>query len=269
MRLTIVDVRVGDAKRYVSEVTMPHGGNFNPEWGYLAPKPGFIRSIRMVLLAGGIGTVAGMAVAVALVARPAPQMSVAARTMAQPSVSDALPKSASAPAFDAEVLQNSTPHAAQPEQLATHSIVGPGDLKDLAAAESRSATTIQQPPGVAALAEAPALADDAARTPSRPMATLADNAARAPSRPMPALADNAARAPSRPMPALADNAAQSPSKPIAAAPARKFSKKEHVARIRTPRPYQGPPLYDDTRGTFDFLPMIGRTIMGANPFWND
>lgn len=233
---------------------MPHGGNFNPEWGYLAPKPGFIRSIRMVLLAGGIGTVAGMAVAVALVARPAPQMSVAARTMAQPSVSDGLAKSASAPAFDAEVLQNSTPHAAQPEQLATHSIVGPGDLKDLAAAESRSATTIQQPPGVAALAEAPALADDAARTPSRPMATLADNAA---------------RAPSRPMPALADNAAQSPSKPIAAAPARKFSKKEHVARIRTPRPYQGPPLYDDTRGTFDFLPMIGRTIMGANPFWND
>src|SRR5581483_8839496 len=123
--------------------------------------------------------------------------------------------------------------AAQPEQLATHFIVGPGDLKDLAAAECRSATTLQQPPGVAALAEAPALADDAARTPSRPMATLADNAAQAPSRPMPALADNATRAPSRPMPALADNAAQSPSKPIAAAPARKFSKKEHVARIRT------------------------------------
>ena len=57
---------------------MPNPGNFNPEWGYLAPKPGFIRSARMALAAGAIGTVAGMAVAVALIAHPSVDVSVAA-----------------------------------------------------------------------------------------------------------------------------------------------------------------------------------------------
>ena len=68
---------------------MPNPGNFNPEWGYLAPKPGFIRSARMALAAGAIGTLAGMAVAVPLIAHPSADVSVAARTMAQPGTLDA------------------------------------------------------------------------------------------------------------------------------------------------------------------------------------
>jgi len=201
---------------------MPYPGNFNPEWGYLAPGPSIIRTVRMVVLAGAIGTVAGMAVTIALVARPAAEVSVAARTLAQPSVSDALPKSASA--FDAEPLQNSAQHvAAPPQQLPAHSSVDHRGLKDLAAADSRSATTVQRPASIAALAEAPALTDNAAEAPRG--------------------------APSVSVP-------------------RRVSKKEQIARIRTPRSDQGSPD-DDNRGPFEFFPLIGRTIIGANPFWNE
>ena len=67
---------------------MPNTGNFNPEWGYLAPRPGLIRSFRMALVAGAIGAVAGMAVAVVFIAHPTVDLSVAARTMAQLGESD-------------------------------------------------------------------------------------------------------------------------------------------------------------------------------------
>ena len=198
---------------------MPHGGNFNPEWGYLAPRPGFIRTLRAVLLAGAIGTVAGMAVAVALVARPAADVSVAARTMAQPSVSLTLSKSASA---NDQVLQDSARHVASP-QLPTSSGVDDRDLKDLVAAESRSTATIQQHTSVAALAEAPAWRDDASDTSSE-------------------------------------------AAPVSSP--KGMNKKAQVARAHTPR-NDSNFLERKDGGPLRFLPLIGRTILGANPFWND
>ena len=49
---------------------MRSAGNFHPEWGYLAPAPSFMRTLRIVLVATAIGATAGAAVVVSLVARP-------------------------------------------------------------------------------------------------------------------------------------------------------------------------------------------------------
>jgi hypothetical protein len=60
---------------------MGHAGNFNPEWGYLAPAPTFLRTARGFLIAAVIGGAAGAAVVLSLMDRPAAEASVAARTL--------------------------------------------------------------------------------------------------------------------------------------------------------------------------------------------
>jgi hypothetical protein len=50
---------------------MRSAGNFNPEWGYLAPAPSFMRTARVVLVATAIGATAGAAVVLSLIDRPA------------------------------------------------------------------------------------------------------------------------------------------------------------------------------------------------------
>jgi hypothetical protein len=50
---------------------MRSAGNFHPEWGYLAPTPSFVRTLRIALVATAIGATAGAGVVVSLVARPA------------------------------------------------------------------------------------------------------------------------------------------------------------------------------------------------------
>jgi len=49
---------------------MRSAGNFHPEWGYLAPAPGFLRTLRVVLVATAVGATAGAVVVVSLVERP-------------------------------------------------------------------------------------------------------------------------------------------------------------------------------------------------------
>lgn len=49
---------------------MRSAGNFHPEWGYLAPAPSFMRTVRIALVATAIGAVAGAVVVVSLVERP-------------------------------------------------------------------------------------------------------------------------------------------------------------------------------------------------------
>lgn len=49
---------------------MRSAGNFHPEWGYLAPTPSFVRTLRIALVATAIGATAGAGVVVSLVARP-------------------------------------------------------------------------------------------------------------------------------------------------------------------------------------------------------
>ena len=63
---------------------MRNTGNFNLEWGYLAPAPSFLRSVRLVVVAATIAATASAAVVFALVRQPAAEASVAARTLAPP-----------------------------------------------------------------------------------------------------------------------------------------------------------------------------------------
>ncbi len=58
-------------------------GNFNPEWGYLAPAPSLLRTIRIALVAGAVGATAGAAVVFSLVEKPAAEELVASRTLVQ------------------------------------------------------------------------------------------------------------------------------------------------------------------------------------------
>src|SRR5580692_7300181 len=45
-------------------------GNFSPEWGYLAPAPSMLRTVRVVLVATAIGATAGAGVVLSLIDRP-------------------------------------------------------------------------------------------------------------------------------------------------------------------------------------------------------
>ena len=51
---------------------MRSAGNFNPEWGYLAPAPNFMRTARVVVVATAIGATAAAAVVLSLAERSAP-----------------------------------------------------------------------------------------------------------------------------------------------------------------------------------------------------
>jgi len=66
------------------EVEMRSTDHFHPEWGYLAPAPSFLRTLRIVLVATAVGATAGAAVVLSLVDHPAAESdntTVAARTM--------------------------------------------------------------------------------------------------------------------------------------------------------------------------------------------
>lgn len=146
---------------------MRHAGNFNPEWGYLAPAPSFLRTARIVVVASVIGATAGAAVVFSLVDRPAAEESVAARTLAPPVVAASAPVAPvgipAATRLQAEELQTS-PQLQIDAQSATR-----GQSAKLratnahagtpAASESSAISTTQHPASVAALAEAPAAAD--------------------------------------------------------------------------------------------------------------
>jgi hypothetical protein len=141
---------------------MRHAANFNPEWGYLAPRPGFLRSARLVVVASAIGATAGAAVVFSLVDRPVAEESVAARTLVpQPVAGMPLPVHASiATPLPGEWQRPSltdTPGAAW-RQAAVPSPVHIGAAAS-SARESGTASTTLRPALGAALAEAPAMTD--------------------------------------------------------------------------------------------------------------
>ena len=64
-------------------------GNFSPEWGYLAPAPSILRTVRVVLVATAIGATAGAGVVLSLVDHSAgdgDKVAVAARAIVVTSV---------------------------------------------------------------------------------------------------------------------------------------------------------------------------------------
>jgi hypothetical protein len=138
---------------------MRHAGNFNPEWGYLAPAPSFLRTARVVVVAAVIGATAGAAVVFSLVDRPAAEESVAARTLVQPVASAFVP---TVTQLQAEELQASPPQPvalsgargqpAKPRAANAHAVTS-------GASESSTPSATQHPASAAVLAEAPALTD--------------------------------------------------------------------------------------------------------------
>ncbi len=84
---------------------MRSAGNFNSEWGYLAPAPSLMRTVRVVLVATAIGATAGAAVVLSLIDRPSADhdrtASIAAHAIvtsvqAAPALAAPMPSSATA-----------------------------------------------------------------------------------------------------------------------------------------------------------------------------
>lgn len=115
---------------------MRFSDNFHPEWGFLAPARGVMRTLRIVVVATAIGASAGGAVVFSLMDRSDSEELVAARTLAQPvqttlaaasaqasaasmqaaPSTQAAPSMQSAPAIQASAsTQTSAPHAVAPQ----------------------------------------------------------------------------------------------------------------------------------------------------------
>jgi hypothetical protein len=160
---------------------MHHAGNFNPEWGYLAPAPNFLRTTRLFVVAAAIGATASAAVVFSLMDRPAAETSVAARTLVQP-VAPAVPARSAplvaqlqTPSEPASVSQTQRADSAMRPQGAA--VAAHASAASPAAGESGAASTTQQrPPVAAALAEAPKIMATEA-PPAGALATEAGTAA--------------------------------------------------------------------------------------------
>jgi hypothetical protein len=167
---------------------MRFAGNFNPEWGYLAPAPSFMRTARIVVVATAIGATAGAAVVLSLAQSPVPgaladtgKALVVVHSLVQPAeaatpVAATAPVQASAPIIAAvparvpamPLAKTNTPpsvQAAAPArgpQPSVQASVAPARVMPPvsaagapAASESVSMSTPAAPASVAALAESP------------------------------------------------------------------------------------------------------------------
>jgi hypothetical protein len=100
---------------------MRSAGNFHPEWGYLAPAPTFVRTVRIALVATAIGAVAGAAVVVSLVQRPGSNDDNAIAAHALLTRAPVISSPAAAPHTTAPAVATVTPPkppAHQPQQFA-------------------------------------------------------------------------------------------------------------------------------------------------------
>jgi hypothetical protein len=170
---------------------MRHAGNFNPEWGYLAPAPSLLRTTRLFVVAAAIGATASAAVVFSLMDRTAAETSVAARTLVQPvepARSAPLVAQLQTQSAQASVSQTQRADAASAMRPQGAAVAAHASAGSPAATESGSPSTTQRPPGAAALAEAPRIMTTEA-PPARALATESSTAAApeaAPAAPAPA-----------------------------------------------------------------------------------
>jgi hypothetical protein len=114
---------------------MRSAGNFHPEWGYLAPTPSFVRTLRIVLVATAIGATAGAGVVVSLlphrasgagadssIAAHALVTSVPAANSSAAAIAPAPPAAAASQAQTAAV--SAQPAFASPQQPARSGAIG-------------------------------------------------------------------------------------------------------------------------------------------------
>ena len=222
---------------------MRHAGNFNPEWGYIAPAPNFLRTARVFVVAAAIGATASAAVVFSLMDRPAAETSVAARTLVQP-VEPALP-TRSAPLMEQLQTQSEQTSVlqAQPSVSQAQRADAAGVVHTGASSAVGAASTTQRPPIAAELVEAPRIIMTTEAPPVRVFASEPNTAA------VPEAAPIAAAA-----------AAPTP------APRTVIKKPRAVARATAPPRYDVPryaapryePRYDSMqRGPYAFLRQYG------------
>jgi hypothetical protein len=155
---------------------MRHTGNFNLEWGYLAPAPSFLRNVRLVVVAGTIAATTSAAVVFALVRQPAAEASVAARTLVQPVDVATMSRVAAAE------LQTQSGHASIPDAQRTLGATGresapalaQGPTGSSAASGSGIAPTMPHAQFAAAVAETSRVAaQTSAKAPNKKASTAA------------------------------------------------------------------------------------------------
>jgi hypothetical protein len=227
------------------EALMRHAGNFNPEWGYIAPAPNFLRTARVFVVAAAIGATASAVVVFSLMDRPAAETSVAARTLVQP-VGPA-PPTRSAPLVAQMQKQPEQTSVLQTQRADAAGAIRPqgaaGVVHTGASSAVGVASTTQRPPIAAALVEAPRIIMTTEAPPARVLASEPNTAA------VPEAAPVAAAA-----------AAPTP------APRTVIKKPRAVARAAAPPRYDVPryaapryePRYDSMqRGPYAFLRQYG------------
>ena len=140
---------------------MRHGSNFNPEWGYVAPAPGIMRTARVIVVAAIIGATAGAAIVFSLLDRPVAEESVAARSLVAPEISRLVTAGTSVAA-----QQPTEPQEVKSPAEGQNSAEQKAPLAPAAEAATRpqqselaTTSTSQRPTSAAALAEAPAVKD--------------------------------------------------------------------------------------------------------------
>jgi hypothetical protein len=221
------------------EALMRHAGNFNPEWGYIAPAPNFLRTARVFVVAAAIGATASAAVVFSLMDWPAAETSVAARTLVQP-----VEPTRSAPLMAQPQTQSEQTSVLQAQRADAAGAIRPqGAAGVVHTGASSAASTTQRPPIAAALVEAPRIIMTTEAPPVRVFASESDTAA------VPEAAPVAAAA-----------AAPTP------APRTVIKKPRAVARAAAPPRYDVPryaapryePRYDSMqRGPYAFLRQYG------------
>jgi hypothetical protein len=125
-------------------------GNFNPEWGYLAPAPSFARRARLFLVVAAVSAIAGAGVGFSLVSHPAPETSVAARTLVGPV--EAASARGNTPGLVAQTSTPSPTAKQRPPELELN-----GQSAREATNESNASAA---PPGISPLIEAPTATDN-------------------------------------------------------------------------------------------------------------
>ena len=160
---------------------MRSAGNFNSEWGYLAPAPSFMRTARIVLVATAIGATAGAAVVLSLIDHPAAERDKTASITAHAIVTSAQ----AAPATTTPPPSSATAALAAPVSVTT---VVSTPVSPTAQAQATAPIT----PQVAPRAAPPATPQVAMRPPPAAMQSAA--IAPQPSAINPSVSKNPARA---------------------------------------------------------------------------
>jgi hypothetical protein len=129
---------------------MRSAGNFHPEWGYLAPTPSFVRTLRIVLVATAVGATAGAGVVVSMLPHHASGANSIAAHALVTSVPAADSTAAIAPAQPAAAVASQPQTAAvsaQPGAPSPQPAAQPGEI---GAAGTNTANSASAPQSISA-----------------------------------------------------------------------------------------------------------------------